>query len=117
MFLEKVEETSEPEEKVADEIAGDEPKHVAEGQEVWEVATSMETAVATSMATTETTSTVTTETTLAAEEALMPYVFYSNNCFVSTGFIEDAGENMLDREIEMMRRMMMEVSWNRPAAV
>ena len=38
-------ETSEVEEKVtdevADEIAGDEPKHVAEGKEVWEVATSM----------------------------------------------------------------------------
>ena len=34
-----------------------------------------------------------------------------------TFFIADAGENILDREIEMMRQMMMKVFWKRPAAV
>lgn len=101
-------EVYEPEEKVADEIAGDEPKHVAEGQEVWEVATSMATTVATSMATAAATSIVTTETTaIAAEEALKPYDFYSNNCFVSTSLTEEAGESLLDKEIKMMMRRMM----------
>lgn len=111
-------EVYEPEEKVVDEIAGDEPKHVAEGQEVWEVATSMETAVATSMATAAVTSIVTAETiAIAAEEALKPYDFYSNNCFVSTGLTEEAGESLLDKEIKMMMRRMMKESWKRPTPV
>ena len=58
-----------------------------------------------------------TEMLLAAEGALKPYVFYSNNCFVSTGFIADAGGNILEREIELIRRMMMKVSRKRPVAV
>ena len=61
---------------------------------------------------------MTVETTLTAtEEALKPYGFYSNNCFVSTGLTKEAGENLLDKEIEMMRRMMMKESRKRPAAV
>jgi len=36
---------------------------------------------------------------------------------VSTCIIEDVGENLLDKEIELMRRMMMKVSWKKPAAV
>lgn len=76
--------------EISDEIAGNEPKHVAEGQEVWEVATSMATAAATSIVTAET-------TVIAAEEALKPYDFYSNNCFVSTGHTEEAGESLLDK--------------------
>jgi len=61
---------------------------------------------------------VTTETTvIGAEEALKPYIFYSNNCFVSTGLTEEAGESLLDREIEMMMRRMMEESWKRLAPV
>jgi len=50
-------------------------------------------------------------------KALKPYIFYSNNCFVSTGLIEDAGENLLDKEIELMRQMMMKEFRKRPAAV
>lgn len=69
------------------------------------------------MATAAATSIVTTETTLAAKEALKPSIFYSNNCFVSAGFIEDAGENLLDREIEMMKQMMMKKSRKRPATM
>ena len=51
------------------------------------------------------------------EEALRPYIFYSNNCFVSTGLTEEAGENLLDKEIEMMRWMMMKEFRKRPAAL
>ena len=92
---------SEQQGKVADEITCDKQRNVAEGQEVWEEATSI----------------VTTETTLAPEEALKPYIFYSNNCFVSTGLTGDAGENLLDKEIEVMRPMMVKQSRKRPAAV
>lgn len=99
----------EAEEKVADEIAdesaGAEQRNVAEGQEVWEAATFIVIARATYRA------------TLATEEALRPYIFYSNNCFVSTGLTEEVGENLLDKEIEMMRRMMMKEFRKRPAAV
>ena len=31
------------------------------------------------------------------KKAFRLYVFYFNNCFVSTGFIADAGEDLLDR--------------------
>lgn len=110
VLTKKVEETSEPEKKVVDEIAGDEPKHVVEGHEAWEVATSMAAVAATSMVTAET-------TFIAAEEALMPYDVYSNNCFVSTSLNEDAGKNMLDKEIELRRQMMMKESRKRPATV
>ena len=58
-----------------------------------------------------------TEMLPAVEGALKPYVFYSNNCFVSIGFIADAEGNILDQEIELIRRMMMKVSRKRPAAV
>lgn len=96
--------------EIADEIAGDEPKHVAEGQEVWEVATSMAAAAAA-------TSIVTAETTMiAAKEALKPYDFYSNNCFVSTGLTEEAGESLLDKEIKMMMRRMVKESRTRRGA-
>ena len=44
-----------------------------------------------------------TEMLAEGSKALMPYIFYSNNCFVSTGLNEDAGKNMLDKEIELMR--------------
>ena len=47
----------------------------------------------------------------------MPYIFYSNNCFVSTGLTEEARENLLDKEIEMMRRKMMKEFRKRPATV
>ena len=36
---------------------------------------------------------------------------------MSIGFAADARENILDKEIELMRRMMMKVSWKRPATV
>ena len=58
-----------------------------------------------------------TEMLLAEEEALKPYVFYFNNCFVSTFFIADAGKNLLDREIELIRRIMMKVSQKKLVAV
>jgi len=91
---------SEQEGKVADEITSDKQRNVAERQEDWETATS----IVTSRATCGATFMMTAETTLiAAEEALKPYVFYSNNCFVSIGFIEYAGENLVDKEIELMR--------------
>lgn len=111
-------ETSKPDEKVvdevADEIAGDKQRNVAEGQEVWEAATSIVTARATCGATFM----VAAETTLiVVEEALMPYDFYSNNFFVSTGLNEDAGKNLLDKEIEMIRQMMMKEFWKKPVAV
>jgi len=44
------------------------------------------------------------------KEALRPYVFYFNNCFVSTGFIAYAGGDLLNIEIELIRRIMMKVS-------
>lgn len=47
----------------------------------------------------------------------MPYIFYSNNCCVSTGLIEDAGENLLDKEIKLMRWMMMKESRRRLAEI
>lgn len=58
-----------------------------------------------------------TEMLAEGSKAVMPYIFYSNNCFVSTGLIEDAGENLLDKEIELMRQIMMKVSWKRPTTV
>ena len=51
-----------------------------------------------------------TEMLLEKKEALRPYVFYFNNCFVSTGFIADARENLIDREIALIRRIMMKIS-------
>ena len=36
---------------------------------------------------------------------------------VSTGFIADAGENLLDREIELIRRIIMKVSQKKLAVV
>ena len=56
-------------------------------------------------------------TVMAAEEALMPCDFYSNNCFVSTGLNEEAGGSLLDKEIKMMMRRMMKESWKSPAPV
>ena len=44
-------ETFEPEKEVADEIADDEQRNVAEGQEVWEVATCGATSIVTARAT------------------------------------------------------------------
>lgn len=74
---------------------------VAEGQEVWEAATSIVTAQTTVM---------------AAEEALMPCDFYSNNCFVSTGLNEEAGESLLDKEIDLIRRIMLKGSQRKTSA-
>ena len=51
------------------------------------------------------------------KEALSPYVFYFNNCFVSTGFIAYAGEDILNIEIELIRRIMMKVSKRQPVIV
>ena len=51
------------------------------------------------------------------KEALRPYIFYFNNCFVSIGFIANAGENLLDREIELIRQIMMKVSQRKTATV
>ena len=90
---------------------GGEPKNVAEGQEVWEEATSMVEVAATSMAAVEATSMaavaatsmvattttfmVTVETTLTAEEeALKPYGFYSRNCFVNASIVVSAEEHL-----------------------
>ncbi len=74
---------------------------VAEGQEVWEAATSIVTAQTTVM---------------AAEEALMPCDFYSNNCFVSTGLTEEAGQSLLDKEIDLIRRIMLKGSQRKTSA-
>ena len=36
---------------------------------------------------------------------------------MSTGFSDDAGGNILDQEIELIRRIMKKISWKRPATV
>ena len=51
------------------------------------------------------------------KKAMRPYVFYFNNCFVSIGFIADAGEDLLDREIRLIRRIMMKVSQKKTTTV
>ena len=53
----------------------------------------------------------------ADKEALKPYVFYFNNCVVSTVVIADAGEDLLDREIRRIRWTMMKASRKKPIAV
>ena len=44
------------------------------------------------------------------EEALRPYVFHFNNCFVSAGFVADARENLaqMSSQIEMEEEDFME---------
>jgi len=69
----------------------DEQKNVAEGQEVWEVATSV------AVATCEATSMV------AAEET-------SVKAAVTTGIMGDVRESLLDKEIELMRKLIMQQS-------
>jgi len=60
---------------------------------------------------------VTAQTTvMAAEEALMPCDFYSNNCFVSAGLTEEAGESLLDKEIDLIRRIMLKGSQRKTSA-
>jgi len=92
-------ETFEPEKEVADKFAGNEQKNVAEGQEVWEIATSMVAAEATCGVTSaevkpmlSTIGEMTAETTLAA----------------ATG--SESSSSRLDIEIEIIRRLMMKVS-------
>ena len=103
-------ETFELEKEVADEMVGDKKKNVAEEHEVWEAATCGVISVGVkpiigemTAETTLTAATFMVEAEATSMGALKPYVFYSNNCFVSTGFIADARENLLDREIELMR--------------
>ena len=51
------------------------------------------------------------------KQALRPYDFYFNNCFLSTGFIAYAQEDLLNIEIELIRRIMMKVSQKQTVAV
>lgn len=65
---------------------GGEPKNVAQGQEVWEAATSIMTARAV-MATVKTILT-------ATEEALKPYGFYFENCSKNAGIVASAEKHL-----------------------
>ena len=104
-------ETFEPEKEFADEIAGDEKKSVAEGQEVWEAATATCGVTSTGVNPMLATFMVTVETTLTAATSMLAARRAVIAKETTTTETTEIGDNSrLDREIESIRRLMMKVS-------